>query len=40
MPLQPFFLRMSASLVASGVLVTAAWADDRSPTTPLLPKYQ
>jgi hypothetical protein len=40
MHLQHFFRRLTAGLVAGGALVTAAWADDHGPRTPLLPKYE
>ena len=39
MPLQRFLRRLTAGLVAGSALVSAAWADDGSPRTPLLPQY-
>lgn len=40
MPLQRFFRRLTAGLVAGTALATIAWADDRSPRTPANPNYE
>jgi hypothetical protein len=40
MPLQPFYRRMTAGVLAGAALTASAWSDDRNPPTPLLPKYQ